>query len=150
MYGSADHFETRFLKTDKNITILYWHIVPNIIVSNRWNRNNISWAHKLPHKKKYDALRAYYLDDMPAREVSAKFGYTSAYFKKIRSEFRQALKREQNPFFLPQKPGPKERNTSQTTIKLIVALRKKNYSIQDIRMALSAQNISIGRWCLGQ
>lgn len=97
-----------------------------------------------PKQKKYDALRAYYLDDMSAREVSAKFGYTSAYFKKIRSEFRQALQREQNPFFLPQKPGPKERNTSQTSIKLIVALRKKNYSIQDIRMALSAQNISIG------
>lgn len=97
-----------------------------------------------PEQKKYDALRAYYLDEMPAHEVAAKLGYTPAYFKKLRSDFRQALTQEQNPFFLTKKPGPKERNTSQTTINLIVALRKKNYSIQDIRMTLSAQNISVG------
>lgn len=101
-------------------------------------------APQSPEQKKYDALRAYYLNDMHAHEVAAQFGYTPAYFKKIRSEFRQALQKGQNPFFPIQKPGPKTRNTSQTTIKLIVALRKKNYSIQDIRMALSAQNISIG------
>jgi hypothetical protein len=101
-------------------------------------------APQSPEQKKYDALRAYYLDDMHAHEVAAQFGYTPAYFKKLRSEFRQTLKKGQNPFFPPQKPGPKARNTSQTTIKLIVALRKNNYSIQDIRMALSAQNISIG------
>jgi hypothetical protein len=97
-----------------------------------------------PEQKKYDALRAYYLDEMPAREVALKFGYSATYFKKIRSDFRQALKQDQNPFFLHKKPGPKQRNTSQTTIDLIVALRKKNYSIQDIRLALSAQNISVG------
>jgi hypothetical protein len=99
---------------------------------------------KSPEQKKYDALRAYYLDEMSAHEVAANFGYTPAYFKKLRSEFRQKLKQDQNPFFPSKKPGPKERNTSQTTINLIVALRKKNYSIQDIRMALSAQNLSIG------
>ncbi|MCP5103421.1 MAG: hypothetical protein GY950_08580, partial [bacterium] len=38
-------------------------------------------------QKKYDALRAYYLDEMPATKTAAKFGYTPAYFKKIRSEF---------------------------------------------------------------
>ena len=97
-----------------------------------------------PEQKKYDALRAYYRDAIPAREVAAQFGYTPGYFKKLRSEFRQALKKGQNPFFPLQKPGPKARNTSQTTMKLIVALRKKNYSIQDIRMALSTQNISVG------
>jgi hypothetical protein len=97
-----------------------------------------------PEQKKYDALRAYYLDGMPASEVVAKFGYSPTYFKKIRSDFRQALNKDQNPFFLPKKPGPKTRQTSQTTMDLIVALRKKNYSIQDIRMTLSAQNISVG------
>jgi transposase len=97
-----------------------------------------------PEQKHYDALRAYYLDEMPAKEVATQFGYTSAYFKKLRSDFRQKLKEEQNPFFLPKKTGPKGRNTSQTTIDLIVRLRKNNYSIQDIRVALSAQNISVG------
>ncbi|MCP4401460.1 MAG: hypothetical protein GY801_29700 [bacterium] len=95
-------------------------------------------------QKKYDALRAYYLDDMPGTEVAAKFGYSKNYFKKIRSDFRQALKQQHKPFFSQHKPGPKKRNTSQTTIDLIVALRKKNYSIQDIRRLLSAQDISIG------
>jgi len=97
-----------------------------------------------PEQKKYDALRAYYLDAMPASEVTTKFGYSVTYFKKIRSVFRQALKHEHNPFFLHKKPGPTKRNTSQTTIDLIVALRKKNYSIQDIRLTLAARNISVG------
>jgi hypothetical protein len=79
-------------------------------------------------QRKYDALRAYYLDEMPAEEVAAKFGLTPAYFKKICFEFRQQLKKDANPFFPAKKPGPKERNTAQTTVDQIVALRKKNYS----------------------
>ena len=97
-----------------------------------------------PEQKKYDALRAYYLDHMPADEVAASFGFTPGYFKKIRSDFRGELKAGRNPFFQIKKSGPKERTTNQETINQIVSLRKKNHSIQDIRSMLAAQNISIG------
>lgn len=96
-----------------------------------------------PDQRKYDALRAYYLDERPATEVASTFGYSPAYFKKLRSEFRQELNKGHTPFFPSKKPGPRARNTSPTTIDRIVALRKQNYSIQDIRQTLAAQNTPI-------
>jgi hypothetical protein len=94
-----------------------------------------------PDQRKYEALRAFYLDGKSGKEVVQKFGYTPAYFKKIRFEFNQQLKSgEANPFFPARKTGPKKSFTRQDVTDQIIALRKQNYSILDIRAALVAKN----------
>jgi hypothetical protein len=43
-----------------------------------------------------------------------------------------------DPFFSTPKPGPKKRATENDTVRRIVALRKQNHSIADIKVNLEA------------
>ena len=90
----------------------------------------------LPDQRNYEALKAFYRDGISAKEIAEKFGLSPKYFKKIRHQFRQDLKKGVNPFFEKRKPGPKKRFTDTRTIELIVSLRKRNYSITDIKVRL--------------
>lgn len=96
-------------------------------------------------QKKYEALRAFYVDKIEHKEVADKFGYTPAYFKKLRSSFNIQINQGLNPFFYPKKKGPKKRSTDLETIEQIIQLRKQNHSINDIKTVLDAkgQNLSL-------
>lgn len=78
-----------------------------------------------PAQRQYEALKAFYVDGDSALEASQKFNFSPSYFKKLRYEFSQTLKSNQNPFFPVKKTGPKNRFTDKTIIEEIVALRKK-------------------------
>jgi hypothetical protein len=56
----------------------------------------------------------------------------------MRYEFGKPLLREENPFFQARKTVSSERFTVQILIDKMVALRKQNHSIQDIRMLLKS------------
>jgi hypothetical protein len=92
-----------------------------------------------PAQKHYEALRAFYVDSLSVQEISQRFQYSTAYFKKLQHEFKQHLKSGGIPFFLIKKSGPKTPFTKQAVIEQIVALRKQNLSIQEIRMLLLSQ-----------
>ena len=92
-----------------------------------------------PAQKQYEALKAFYVDGYSAIEAAQKFNFSPSYFKKLRYEFSQTLKSDQNPFFPIKKTGPKSRFTDKTIIEEIVALRKKNHSILDIKTILDAK-----------
>ena len=96
-----------------------------------------------PSQKKYEALRAFYVDEIDTKEVSDKFGYSYTYFKKLRFCFNRQIKQNINPFFFPKKKGPKKRSTDSETIKQIIALRKQNHSINDIKTVLDAMEQSL-------
>lgn len=91
----------------------------------------------------YEALREFYIENKTASEVATKFGLGLAYFKKIKYNFQQQLKNHQDPFFSQAKRGPKKKNTSKNTIDIVIELRKKNYSVLDIRSILESKNIKI-------
>ena len=97
----------------------------------------------LPNQRNYEALKAFYCDGVGAKETAEKFGLTPKYFKKIRHQFRQDLKKGIDPFFEKRKPGPKKRSTDTRTIELIVSLRKRNYSITDIKVFLDSKDIKV-------
>jgi len=90
-------------------------------------------------QKQYEALRAFYYDGLNAVDAAAKVGFSHQYFKKLRFELVRKLSENMDPFFSIKKPGPKNRLTSNKTIKRIVAFRKQNYSIVDIKVALDAE-----------
>ena len=48
-----------------------------------------------PRQKQYEALRAFYVDKIPAKKVAAKFGYTLSTFYSLTKEFRVTLIQEQ-------------------------------------------------------
>ena len=94
-------------------------------------------------QKQYEALRAYYVDKLSITETSMRYNFSPSYFKKLKYYFLVALKKNQNPFFKVKRPGPKKRFTEANVIERIVALRKKNHSITDIKVILESYNKSL-------
>ena len=91
-----------------------------------------------PIQRHYEALRAFYHEGLRATDAAIQFGFSPLYFKKLRVEFVQKIRSGINPFFSTPKPGPKKRATKNKIVKRIVALRKQNYSIADIKVNLEA------------
>jgi hypothetical protein len=89
-------------------------------------------------QRHYEALRAFYHEGLPATDAARKFGLSPTYFKKLRFEFAHGLREGLLPFFEEKKRGPKEHHTDEDVVQQIVALRKRNYSIADIKSVLDA------------
>lgn len=90
-------------------------------------------------QRHYEALRAFYHEKQKPEHIAKTFGLSPAYFKKLRALFRAKLNQGEDPVFLPKQKGPSRRYTSQTTIEKIIAWRKKNHSIADIKASLHAE-----------
>ena len=56
-----------------------------------------------PAQRRYEALRAYFVDGLAATEVAARFGYTPAVVHQMASDLRAG----RAAFFRDSKPGPK-------------------------------------------
>jgi hypothetical protein len=91
--------------------------------------------------RQYEALRAYFVEDLPSAEVARRFGYSAGSFRVLTHEFRQHPDR---PFFLPPQKGPQASPKTSRVRDKVVALRKQNLSIYDISRVLeeSGQKIS--------
>jgi len=86
--------------------------------------------------RQYEALRAYFVERLPAREVAKRFGYTVGSLHQLVHQFRQDPQRQ---FFAePSRPGVKP---DDAVGRCIVQLRKQNLSIYDISEALKKENI---------
>ncbi len=86
--------------------------------------------------RQYEALRAYFVEQLPAAEVARRFGYTLGSFYQLAHRFR---KDPQCRFFVDDvRPGVKSRNAVR---EQIIQLRKQNLSIYDISRALQKENI---------
>ena len=93
-----------------------------------------------PTQKLYEALRAFYVDHLPASEIAQRFGWSVNYFRNLRSQFHQTLMTNAPPqFFVDKHPGPRSKELDQTLTDAIVALRKCAYSVPDIHAILQAQ-----------
>lgn len=87
--------------------------------------------------RQYEALRAYFVDGLPAAEVAQQFGYTAGSFYQLAHQFRQNPRRQ---FFAePPRPGAK---SSDTLRQQIVRLRKQNQSVYDISEALRKEGVT--------
>ena len=91
--------------------------------------------------RQYEALRAYFVEDLPSAEVARRFGYSPGSFRVLAHEFRQHPDR---PFFLPPQKGPQASPKMDRVRDKVVALRKQNLSIYDISRVLeeSGQKVS--------
>jgi hypothetical protein len=94
-------------------------------------------------QRQYEALKAFSQERLSAAEAAACFGFSVSYFKKLRVEFVRRLRQGRNPFFVEPKTGPKQRRRSDALVEQIIALRKHNYAITDIKAVLEAQGGSL-------
>jgi len=90
--------------------------------------------------RQYEALRAYFVENLPSAEVAHRFGYTPGSFRILCHHFRQDPKRQ---FFLPPAKGPQASPKTDKVREMVVTLRKQNLSIYDINRTLDAQGKGI-------
>jgi hypothetical protein len=93
---------------------------------------------KLVAHKQYEALRMYFVDGNPAHEVAQRFGYTYRAFTSLVSYFREKLGENQSGsvFFVEHTPGRKISSETLGAKSVIIDMRKKYYSVPDIKVAL--------------
>jgi hypothetical protein len=96
-------------------------------------------------QKQYEALRMYFLEGEKASEVARRFGYTYRGFTTIISDFRRRLNNnpEEDPFFYQKPRGRKKSQQSTMARDFILELRKKYYSVEDIKTILDSKNYNI-------
>jgi hypothetical protein len=83
-------------------------------------------------QKQYEALRAYYIDHVPGKEVARRYGYTYAAFNSLKQKF----KADQLHFFYTPPPGPKGPRVTSETRDKVIDFRKKNLSAYQIAEVL--------------
>ena len=96
-------------------------------------------------QKQYEALRMFYIEKVPAKDVAKEFGYSYRGFTTIASNFRKGLKKglNSNSFFTDRKKGKKRDRKTIEAKAVIVKLRKKYYSVEDIKTTLDSKGYGI-------
>src|SRR5438034_8620096 len=81
----------------------------------------------------YEALRAYFVDELPSAKVAESFNYSPGSFQVLCHHFR----RDADPnFFVSTRPGPRSQPKKSAARDLIVRLRKQNHSVYEISQIL--------------
>jgi len=92
---------------------------------------------RLPKHRQYEALRAYLLEERPAKEVARAFGYSLNSFHVLCHHFRRD---PQPAFFLSPRHGPQAQPKKSAARDLIVQLRKQNHSVYEISQMLKERH----------
>jgi transposase len=99
-----------------------------------------------PAHKQYEALRAYFYEGLSTTEVAKRFGYSVASLYCYASAFMKQLesgKKVESQFFAPLSVGRPRKQAGNEKDQLIIALRKKYLSIEDIKSILDAQQANL-------
>jgi len=99
---------------------------------------------KTAHKR-YEALRMYYVEGATAREVADRFGYSYRAMTSLITWFHKKLDKYPTGsfFFVASKPGRKVGANTNQAKAIIINLRKKYYSVPDIKVVLDAVGHSV-------
>jgi transposase len=87
-------------------------------------------------QRQYEALRDFYMEELPSSEVACRFGYSPGTFRVLCHAFRRRALPE---FFAAARPGRREQPKKRRVREEIIALRKRNYSVYEISQALKEQ-----------
>jgi transposase len=87
-----------------------------------------------PAQRRYEALRAYFVDGLAASEVAERFGYSPANVHQMASDLRAG----RAAFFRDSKPGPKGPRKTERIRDRVLALRAQDRSVEEIAAELTA------------
>jgi len=96
---------------------------------------------KTPVHRNYEALRDFFTTDATESQVAQAYGMTFHSFRTVKRDFLKTVK-EGDPygfFFKETKTGPKGRRVPEEVAEKIAALREKELSVPDIKVALDAE-----------
>lgn len=88
-----------------------------------------------PLQRQYEALRCFFVENLPSGEVAARFGYSPGAFRVLCHHFRHDPSKREG-FFQTVKHGPQAAPARDPVRELAVAMRKRNLSVYDIQREL--------------
>lgn len=86
-------------------------------------------------QRQYEALRAFFVEDLPSTEVARRFGYTPGSFRVLCHQFRHDAT-FRGRFFPAPPPASHLSQVRESVRRLVVAMRKRNLSVYDIQREL--------------
>jgi len=92
--------------------------------------------------RRYEALRAYYVDELYAGEIAARFGYTKASVQTLISQYRQA---DPGELFQVSRPGPKRQPKKDAARERVIELRRARHGIEEIVAELERAGTPLSR-----
>jgi len=99
------------------------------------------------NKKRYDALRDFFVNKRPAEEVAKKYKYTLSAFYSLTRDFRSHLKKNRHEdFFFKDVSLGRKPNKNDDLKELIISLRKQNYSIEEIVGIAQSKSYEVSYW----
>ena len=91
-------------------------------------------------QRRYEALRAYFLDEAPAAEVADRFGYSTASVHQMAT----LLRKGRLALFAEAKPGPKgPRKATGRVRQRVLELRAAEHSVTEIAATLTAEGLPV-------
>jgi hypothetical protein len=93
------------------------------------------------NQRRYEALRAYLFEGVPAAQAAARFGYTPAALQSLVRDFRAG----RCEFFLTARPGPKTAPAKDAARARIIELRRTGRSAQEIATTLAEEGTPLNR-----
>ena len=85
-----------------------------------------------PAQRRYEAMRAYLVDEVPAVQVADRFGYSTASVHQMATMLRSG----RMVFFADTRPGPKGPRKAGRVRDQVLALRSRGHSVTEIAAAL--------------
>ena len=92
-------------------------------------------------QRRYEALRAYLLEGLPAADAASRFGYTAASVQSMARDFRAGRR----DFFTDTKPGPKSAPAKDAARARIIDLRRAGRSAYEIAEILATEGTKLNR-----
>src|SRR6266498_1207802 len=92
-------------------------------------------------QRRYEALRAYFLESAPAAQAAARFGYAESSVQAMVRDFRAG----DRDFFARRRPGPATAPAKQAARAEVLRLRAAGHSITEIEQALATTATPLNR-----
>ena len=100
-----------------------------------------------PNQRRYEALRAYFVDRVSVAQAGARVGYTRSSMASLLRDFRAG---RVQMFAAAAKPGPKSAPAKDRARARVVELRRQGLSVYEISSRLRAEATPLNRTGVGQ
>ena len=94
-----------------------------------------------PKQRRYEALRAYFVEEQSAEAVGERFGYTRSTVETLVRDFRA----DRLELFASSRPGPRRQPKKDRARTLALQLRREGRSLREIERALAAEQVPLSR-----
>ena len=96
----------------------------------------------LAAQRRYEALRAWWVEELSPAEIAERFGYTKASVQTLISRYREADLAE---LFAASRPGPKRQPKKDAARERVIRLRRERHGIEEIVSELERAGTPLSR-----